>query len=402
MIRKISVEELKPGMYIENFDCGWMRHPFLNSSVKVKDQKTIDKIIGHGIHKVYIDSEKGPDVYNAPTHEEIKTEIQNEINLFVETTPEYEDTATVKEETGRAKEIKKEARIAVRSLMEDIRVGKQVEIEKIDPLAEKLVQSVLRNQTALTSLSRIKKVDEYTFEHSVSVGALLIAFGRQLGFDYAQIKLMGIGGLLHDIGKVKVAPGILMKKGALTDNELSEVKQHVVKGRKILEESTGLDNASVHAVIHHHERMDGTGYPESLRGDMISEYGQMAAIVDVYDAITSNRCYQRKMPPTEALKKLYEWSEYHYNRDLVQQFIRCIGIYPVGTLVQLKNDLLAVVLSHNAKNILHPSVRLIFDTKKERYLRVAHDIDLAESGDEEQILSYAQPEKYNIRPELFM
>ncbi len=402
MIRKISIDKLKPGMFVDEFDCGWMRHPFLTNSIKIKRDKTVEKIIEYGIRHVYIDSEKGTDVHDAPTREEIIREVNDEMCRAIEKTVTYHDTVPVQEEIVKAKTIKREAKKAVRSLMEDIRVGRQVKIEKVEPLAEKLVQSILRNKTALTSLSRIKKVDEYTFEHSVSVGALIIAFARQLGFDYDLIKKLGIGGLLHDVGKINVSPGILTKKGSLTNDELSAVKKHVENSRAILEDADGVDSVSYEAVVHHHERIDGTGYPGSLTGKNISKYGQMAAIVDVYDAITSNRCYQTKMQPTEALRKLYEWSEFHYNRELVQQFIRCVGIYPVGTMVQLKNSLLGIVISHNPDSLLRPVVRVIYDTIKDRFLRISHDIDLSQSGDEEQIMSYESPDKYQIRPESFM
>jgi putative nucleotidyltransferase with HDIG domain len=288
--------------------------------------------------------------------------------------------------------------------MEDIKLGKQLEMEKVDHVVGKMVDSIFRNEDALISLGRIKTVSEYTYFHSVSVGTLMITFAKHLGFDYELVKEIGMGGLLHDIGKVNVPVEILTKPGRLFEDELIKIKEHVEHGRVILEQIPEIDETSIYIAVHHHERLDGTGYPNSLKGDQISIFGQMAAIVDIYDAITSDRCYRKGILPTIALRKLLEWSEFHFNKELVQQFVRCMGIYPVGTLVRLSNALLGVVLNHDEKNLLYPLIRVVYSTKEERYIK-PFDIDLSKQlrkGGTYKIISCESPDKWKIKPEMYL
>ncbi len=443
MIKKIKVNQLKPGMFIHDFNSGWLKHPFFSNSLKVKNEKIIEKIVNSGIRTVYIDTDKGLDVADAPT-EEVRQEMETELQKFIEPKTKDSDPVSVQEELGKskeikkdakqtaqkimedirlgkqldiesdpvpvheelvkAKEIKKEAKQTVQKIMEDIRLGKQLEMEKVDNIVGKMVDSIFRNKDALKCLGRIKTVDEYTFLHSVTVGALMISFAKHLGFDYELIKEIGIGGLLHDIGKIKVPVEILSKRGRLSEDEFIKIKEHVKYSSIILEQTPGINEISLYVAAHHHERLDGSGYPASLKGEEISIFGQMAAIVDVYDAMTSNRCYQKGILPTKALKRLFEWSEFYFNKDLVQQFIRCVGIYPVGTLVRLTSGLLAVVLKHNQKNLLYPVVRIVYDTKKGKNI-IPYDIDLSQllyNGDTDRVICHELPHKWDIKPEMYL
>ncbi len=399
MIKKVSVEQLRPGMFIHDMNCGWINHPFVSDNIKIKNDKTIRKIIAHGIREVYIDTDKGIDIVGSPTEEEMSQKILAEPIEAPKPKINPEDTVPLQEEIVQAKEIKKEALQTVQKLMEDVRFGKQIEMEKVDHITEKMVQSILRNKGALTSLSRIKDVDDYTFMHSISVGVLMISFSRHLGFDYPTIKSLGIGGLLHDIGKTKVPARILTKTGQLSEEEFRKAKEHVQHSRIILEHTTDIDETSILVAEHHHERINGSGYPAHLKGDEISRFGQMSAIADVYDAMTSKRSYQRKFEPTEVLKNLFEWSDY-YSNGLVQQFIRCMGIYPVGSLVRLESGLLGVVLELREQSLLQPLVRIVYDTKKDSYT-MPHDIDLS-IGSGDSVQGSESPDKWDIKPETYL
>jgi putative nucleotidyltransferase with HDIG domain len=393
MIKKITVKQLKPGMYIQDFNCAWFNHPFLSNSLKVKNEKVIEKITGYGIREVYIDTEKGLDVRDAPTREDVNREITAEIDRLAEPEIQNKSTSTVKEELVRARAIKKEAKQTVEKIMEDVRFGKQIEMEKVDHVVEKMMESIFRNKDALTSLGRIKKTDEYTFVHSVSVCVLIISFGKNVGFDNDIIKKIAVGGLLHDIGKVKIPAALLKLNGQLSGEDFNTVKQHAAFGISILEETPDINEISMNVAAHHHERLDGSGYPDNLKSDQISIYGKMSAIVDVYDAMTSNRIYQRPFQPTETLRKLFEWSNV-YDRELVQQFIRCIGIYPVGSLVRLDNGFLGIVVEHGGKRLLNPTVRVVYDSNQKRHV-MPYDIDLA-VHEGLSITSYDVPEKWGI------
>ena len=403
MIKKIRVEQLKPGMYIHDMNCGWMEHPFFSGSLMVKNEKTIGQIIGNGIREVYIDTGKGLDVVDAPTESEVKAEIEHRMIALVQQTGQAE-SASLHDELAKSRKVHSEANRIVHSIMQDVRIGKQIELEQVDPVVEHLTDSILRNKDALLSLCRIKQKDDYTFLHSVSIGALLISFARALGLDRNVIRLLGIGGMLHDIGKMKVPDEVLNKPGKLSDEEFAIMKSHVVYSRDILSETPGIDQISLDVAAQHHERHDGSGYPLGLKGSEMSVYGQMAAIVDVYDAITSDRCYHKGMEPTVALRKMFEWSRFHFNPELIHTFVRTIGIYPVGTLVMLESGKIGIVIAQNDKTLTQPLVRVVFNSRKIHYV-APEDIDLSKpfgKGGEDRIVSHESPAKWGIDPQKFL
>jgi HD-GYP domain-containing protein (c-di-GMP phosphodiesterase class II) len=207
--------------------------------------------------------------------------------------------------------------------------------------------------------------------------------------------------MLHDIGKVRVPDAVLNKPGRLTEKELATMKTHVVHSRRILEATPGIPPAAIDVAGLHHERHDGTGYPDGLAGDAISRIGQMAAICDVYDAITSNRVYHKGLQPTEALRKIFEWSRFHFNPELAQAFLRCIGIYPVGALVMLESRRLALVVDQHQGNLLQPLVRVIFHSGSNRYLP-PEDLDLSRPTCSDRIVRHETPADWGIDPARFV
>jgi len=400
MIKRIRSDQLLPGMFIHDLNCGWMDHPFAFNSFKIKDTNTIDKIVSSGIRELYIDSEKGLDVADAQTHDEYHAEIHEQITALVEKHEiKVPNPASLVEEAKQARVVHNQAQNVVHHLMSDIRMGKQIEIAKLSPVVEHITDSIFRNKDAFISLSRIKNKDEYTFQHSVSVCALLVAFSRELGFEKDVVMNAGIGGLLHDIGKMKVPDKILNKPGSLSEAEFAVMRSHASLGRDLLEQTQGIPDIAIDITGQHHERYDGTGYPDKLQKDAISKFGQMAAIVDVYDALTSDRVYHKGMEPTAALKKLFEWSKFHFNPEMVHRFICLIGIYPVGSLVKLESGMLAVVICPGADNLLHPNVRIVFDIARNHYVE-PHDVDLAKKID--RIIQYESPHNWNIDPFKFI
>ena len=350
-IKKIAAARLKPGMFIHDLNCGWMDHPFLSTRFRLDSDKDARKILEAGIREVYIDTGLGLDDSGAPTAAEVRSELDGEMQQIAEGKAAA-PRASTREELSRAHKIHSEANLIMRSIMHDVRLGKQVQVEQMEPMVEKMASSILRNSGALLSLTRIKNKDEYTFQHSVGVAALLIAFCRGLGLDEETLRQAGIGGMVHDVGKMQTPDSILNKPGKLTDDEFTVMRHHVVASREILEITPNISQTALHVAAQHHERFDGSGYPNRLKGEEISLIGQMAAIVDVYDAITSDRVYHKGMAPTEALRKLYEWSKFHFNPELVHAFVKVIGIYPVGTLVRMESGRLAVVVEHRKSNML--------------------------------------------------
>jgi len=393
MIKKISIDQLKPGMYIHDLNMGWLDHNFVRNSFAVKDGVDLRKVRETGVRELYIDTDKGLDVAHAPTREEATQELHQQLEAIAEEEKPPVRSVALVEEMHRAKKLHGEAHRIVRDMMGDIRLGKQIEMEKVEPMVENMVDSIFRHQDALIPLSRLKKHDNYTFLHSVSVCALMVAFARTLKLPREVIKEIAIGALLHDVGKAKVPEDILNKPAKLTDAEFDQMKNHVVQSKLILAHTPGISDIALNVAAQHHERYDGTGYPNRLKADDISLYGQMGAVVDVYDAITSNRVYHKGMPATEALRRLLEWSKFHFNPELVQAFIRSIGIYPTGSLVRLESGRLGVVLEQNAEKLLLPRVKVFYHAEK-RYYLPPEEIDLAKSQD--RILGHENPEQWGI------
>ena len=393
MIRKIETSELRIGMFIDNLDCSWLKHPFVKNKFTVKNSQIIQKIASAGIRHVYIDIKQGDDV------EELEINDEPEPTPTAKESPDESAKTSVAEESGRARLLFREATTVVRNMMEDARLGKQVEMEALDPIAERMVQIAMRNHHALNCVTRIKNKDEYTFMHSVSVAGLMVSFAQALGLAEEVLHQVAIGGLVHDIGKTLIPDKILNKPDKLETSEMDVMKKHVIYSQQLLKESLGLSQEALDVTVLHHERMDGAGYPLGLGGDQISNIGQMAAIVDVYDALTSERAYKEAWEPTHTLKKLIEWSPAHFNPDLVQQFIRCLGIYPVGSLVELESGLLALVMEPG-ENMLRPRLKAIYSVKQKSYIKVK-EIDLARVKTD-SIVKAISPRQYNIKVEAFM
>ena len=397
MAKKISVQQLKPGMYVADLGSDWMAHPFLRNQFAVEDEATVRKIVEAGIHEVYIDPARGLDVADAPTEHEVRKEIEAEM-LRVATATVPGPKITVGEEIGRAKKVHSEANKIIHNIMHDVRLGKQVQVEALEPVVEQMTESILRNAGALLSLCRVKNKDDYTFQHSVSVCALLVAFCRAAGLDADTIHLAGVGGLLHDIGKVRIPDNILNKPGQFSEDEFRIMKNHVVESKRILDATDGIAEISIQVAHEHHERHDGSGYAQGLKGEAISQMGRMAAICDVYDAITSNRVYHKGMAPHEALRKIFEWSKFHFDPILVQQFMRAIGIYPVGTMVMLESGRIGVVLEQAEDSLLRPLVKVFYDGRRNQYI-TPQEVDLSKPeghGGADKITSHETPEKWGI------
>lgn len=404
MIKKIDVNDLTPGMYIHDLNCDWMNHPFVRNSFMLKNDAELGKIFAAGVHEVYIDTDRGLDVANAPTEAEIQASLTQEMIALAASEPVRVVQVSLEEEAARARNIRGQAHKLVRDVMSDVRLGKAVQLEAVEGMVENITGSILRNSGALVGLLRIKSKDDYTFLHSVSVCALMVTFGRSLELEAELVRQAGLGGLLHDVGKAKVPDAILNKPGRLTDEEFEIIKRHPGDGHAVLLQTPGVGEIPLDITRHHHERMDGSGYPDKLPGDQISTMAQMAAIVDVYDAITADRCYHKGMPPTEALRKIWEWSKFHFNPQLVQGFMRCVGIYPTGSLVRLESGRLAVVMEQNAVNMLQPKVKAVFSTKSNAYIPPVV-IDLSRSmgaGGADAIVGHEDPAKLGIDTDRFL
>jgi len=397
MLKKVDSSQLLVGMYIHDLSCDWMTHPFVRNRFLISKEDEIRKIMDAGIHDVVIDSAKGLDVQDAPTLEEARSQTESElVQLAVK--PVIVTRVSLGEELKRAAQIRHQASGMVRTVMQDARLGKAIEIDQVSPVVQNITESILRNPGALVGMLRIKNKDDYTFLHSVSVCTLLVAFCRSRKMDDETTFQAGLGGLLHDTGKALIPDAILNKPGRLTEEEFDIVKKHPRDGYDILLKSPDVGPIPLDITLHHHERRDGSGYPDKQGEGTISELAQMSAIVDVYDAITADRCYHKGVSAAEALRKIYEWSKFHFNPAYAQEFMRCVGIYPVGTMVMLESGRLGVVIEPHETNLLAPKVNVFFDTKRNTYIK-PQTVDLSRAlgfGGGDKIVRPESPQQWNV------
>jgi HD-GYP domain-containing protein (c-di-GMP phosphodiesterase class II) len=400
MQKRIKVEDLQVGMMITDVGRSWMNHPFLTKQKRVHSPKEIQKLKDYGILEVTVEIET-----ESESLLEFAEEEKNNLSL-PSSERDLQNKIPFAQELKCARLVKQEAHLLVRDYMQDIRAGKNIESEKAKQVVNQMIDSIFRNRDALASLTRLKGYDEYTFVHSINVCILCLALGRHLNFSYEELQQIGIGALLHDAGKMKVPPHILNKPGKVTEEEYGAIKKHPLYTLEVLEKAGEIPDASMQMAVQHHERYNGKGYPYGLAGDQIIPFGQIAAIIDVYDAITSDRCYQRGIPPYEGIRKIYEWAKTDFNQRLVENFIQCIGIYPVGTLVQLDTDEVGIVYSINHENLLRPEVLLIFRDFHSLYSNPVW-VDLGEEKGDAQtfkrsILKPLDPLEWNVNIEQYL
>lgn len=372
MKRKVDVNDLRIGMFVGELDRPWLETPFLFQGFEITTAAEVTELQRCCKHVYVLDEDPALAAkarLAGPRLAAVKT-VQNERNIRIEqdllkltnhpgARPLYPELSTLEEEIEQTRDTYKQARAMLPEILEDAKLGRALDIPGAKLAVSKIVESVIRNPDALTCFIQLKKKHEYTAQHSLRVSVLALLLGRQLGFNSDQLRLVGMGALLHDVGKAKVPVEILDKPEALTDSEFEIMKSHVPEGVKIVEAESGIAHESTDVVRGHHERMDGSGYAAHLRGDQIGIYGLIGAIADCYDAITSERSYHHAMSPHAALKKMYEWRGSAFHAPLVEQFIQCLGIYPIGSVVELNTGEVAVVAALNRVRRLKPRVVLI-------------------------------------------
>jgi putative nucleotidyltransferase with HDIG domain len=373
-----------------------MEHPFWRSKFTLTDPEDIRRILESGIAEVLIDTDKGLDVPQAPKAEREESVADLLMKAEIAQHARSSGPVSMSEELQRAAMICAKAKKAVVSMFREVRMGNAISAEAAGELVEEISSSVLRNPGALISLARLKTVDDYTYMHCVAVCALMVSLARQLGLDEKDMREAGMAGLMHDLGKAMMPMEVLNKPGKLTDDEFRVIKTHPVEGHRLLVEGKTASDIVLDVCLHHHEKVDGSGYPDRLDGDSISLFAKMGAVCDVYDAITSNRPYKAGWDPAESIRKMTEWSKGHFDERVFQAFIKSIGIYPVGSLVMLRSGRLAVVVEQSEKSLLAPRVKVFFSTKSQTYI-VPELIDLSHSGATEKIASREDAVKWGIK-----
>lgn len=385
MLKTIAVKDVRMGMYIHELKGPWMEHPFWRTKFVLKDTEDLQKLRASNLQEVVIDIAQGLDVLPEP--EDVEHRLTDKEMAMLELDPISGKEAlakrvptTLENERQQAAKVIASSRRAIASMFKDLRMGKAIETEAVMPIVEEISASVARNVHALISLVRLKTADDYTYMHSVAVCALMTALARELKLSENEVKQAGLAGLMHDMGKAGIPLQILNKPGSLTDTEFSVVREHPQLGHDMLVKANICDPVTLDVCLHHHEKMDGSGYPEKLTSDQISLFAKMGAICDVYDAVTSTRAYKPAWEPGMALRRMASWSG-HFDPVVFKAFVKSLGIYPIGTVVILKSGRLAVVVRQNADSLLKPVVKAFFSTKSKIHIPVV-ELDLSKNADE--------------------
>lgn len=346
MIKRIQVQELRIGMYVHKLEVFWLKHPLVRNAMLLTDDVQIQVIAENGIKDVWIDLSKGrgPDQNDTGEQSEPATATRGAVSMY--------------EEIEQAQAICLHAKGQVMDMFSDARLGRTIDTGGTLPLVDEISGSISRHPAALLSVVRLKTHDDYTYLHSVAVCALMVSLARQLELEEEQVRRAGTAGLLHDVGKAAIPLDILNKPGKLTDAEFEIMKQHPLAGADLLERSGGAEDL-VDVAMHHHEKVNGSGYPHRLKGKEISLLARMAAVCDVYDAVTSNRPYKEGWNPASAMHQMASW-EGHFDRKVFYAFVKAVGIYPVGSLVRLASGRIAVVAEQAGDSLLQPKVCVFY------------------------------------------
>jgi HD-GYP domain-containing protein (c-di-GMP phosphodiesterase class II) len=271
----------------------------------------------------------------------------------------YVDTVSVEDEVPRARSVVAQSADLLEKLVKDIRLGQSFDVERVEEIVDDMVDSIVRNPDALMWVARMREQDSATYGHGLQVSVYLTSFGRHLGFPKAQLLQLAEIGLLLDIGKIKLPRALLEKQGRLTPEEFEQAKSHVARGLEILKQTPNFHAEVLEGIAQHHERMNGSGYPEGLSGTQIGIYGRMAGIVDCFAALTSQRPYAAAASSYEALRSITSWAGDFFHEPLVQQFVSSVGVFPVGSLIELSSGEVAVVVEHSKVRRLKPRVLVV-------------------------------------------
>lgn len=364
MKQKVLVKDLKLGMYVNELDRPWLDTPYLFQGFLIQSQQDIEEV-GKYCEHVFVDPLKAQ--YAGQTSR-LGFSLESEAEQNIKRGPmRYVDKGPVEGELPRAKRVSENAVEVINRIRLEIEDKPKFAVKNATVLVESMVDSIVDNPDALMLLSRLRQSDSNAYDHAIEVAIFMLAYGRQMGFPREELSLLGLAGLLLDIGKIKLPKELLEKTTPYTPAEHSLMKRHVAFGEAILRSSPGISATVVDIVSQHHEREDGSGYPRGLRGAEISVYGKMAAIVDVYRELTAPNPNSNAgaFSPYDALQTMHGWAGKFFHPGLLEQFVQCIGIYPVGSLVELNTGEVAIVIAHSKVRRLRPRVMLILDAKKQ-------------------------------------
>ncbi|MDH4120396.1 MAG: DUF3391 domain-containing protein [Deltaproteobacteria bacterium] len=368
MIRRIRIEQLVPQMYVSRLDRSWLNMPLFRPLISSAQE--VAWLKAQGIQEVYIDTDKGGDIPAGVA--------DTGLSVAAQAAQEGHDTRPVPfaQEVPQATALLREAEHAVYQAMIQARGGHPPALKSAQAAVDRMAASILRNKDALASVVALKSFDENVYLHSVRVCVLSLAFASHLDMNWKEIKTVGMGALLHDIGKMRLAPALVAKAGPLDTQEYADYKRHSLEGAKLLDDSQDLTRDVLAIILQHHERPDGSGFPRGLSAGEISDYAKMVAIVDAFDNLLHKTQFQEKVTPFDALQWLRKWAGAALDSQQIEQFISAVGIYPPGSLVRMSDQRMGIILSVHHSPTQLPKVWVVFDANH-RQLAQPEVVDLA-------------------------
>ena len=407
--KKVYIQDLQPGMYVSGLDRPWLETPFSLQDFMVRNQTEVKKL-GFYCDYVYIDSSKSlanlsinttPASPNKRPQSIVARPFKAEIATHQPVS--YREQSSVSQEIPVAQVAYQNIRAEFDSMVSRIGNGKTINITQLSEAINPLVDSISRNPGASIWLARLKSQDSYTYSHCIAVAIWCTVIGRQIGLPKKDLSLLAMGGMLLDIDKLKIPPLILNKKQQLSEREFALIKKHVDLSLKMAKDSSRvMPQAVIDMIASHHERFNGSGYPEAIKGTQIPLYSRIAAIADCYDAITSQRVYAKPITHAQAIKQMYEWRGYDFQPELIEAFIQAVGVYPTGTLVELTSGEVGIVVKENPGKRLRPQVLVILDSdKQQRADFIEMDLSAAtETGNQNiEIAKTLEPGAFGLDPE---
>ncbi|MDC9510183.1 HD-GYP domain-containing protein [Pseudoalteromonas sp. Angola-4] len=396
MLIALPISELTPGMFVDSVT---KQHEGLNSikiktSGLVRNQAIIKRLVTEGVLELLIDFTKGdaaiPDKYkpkSAPPQKSTTSSSKTK-------PPAVKPGITLEQEFAKASINFEQHNRKLQALYGDVTTGLSVNLKVIDEMANDIVSSVFRNTSAMTILTRIKDKHSYNWRHMINCAIFTAVFAKYLGYKEEAVQQLAMGALLHDLGQAKLPQGIISRPSKLTSSEMDIIKRHVAQGLGLVKGEKGITPLILDMIVNHHERLDGSGYPRGITAEKLSRPARIMAIVDVYDALTGDRPHQEGDEPINALRYLLANKEL-FDAELVQHFIKCLGVHPVGTIVKLTNERLALVLEGNKSNPIKPKVKLFYNAKHGHHV-TPKDLDLNEPDQSIKIVSSIKPLDYQI------
>ena len=361
---RIPVERLQIGMSVVELDRPWIETPFLLQGFTIGNRTDISAVQEYCKY-VYIDAESMPiAVKKNREDEDVDVDKPGFFNNLYKKRQEPVVTTSVEKEVSTASKVHTQASNLVKNCMQDIMLGNAINEEQLKQNVTDTVESIVRNPDAMMWLTRLENKDDNASQHSVNCSILAVAFGRYIGLPNDELEKLAVCALMHDIGKLQIPTEILTKPGDLTDNERKVLRAHPTSSRSLLMSAGNYFHSAVDVAYTHHERIDGSGYPRGLKGPQISPFARMLAIIDTYDTMTTPQVYQEERAPFECLKYLNSQKGIKFDEQLVKLFIKMIGVFPIGSVIELSTGEVGIVITSNREDNLRPKVLVMLDSNK--------------------------------------